>query len=173
MTEPDEILNMMKILLDADASIKLTKIGLIGILASGFEIILTDEVYDEHVTAGLKRDYNDAKIMEKLVTDRNVTVVKVTKGSSAYENFRLGRGEKSVMNYCLTNDIDMIVSDDEAFLKILDNYEVPFTPVAGAVLMCVVHGLVNKEKGIKYLESLKPMIRDEHMFYIKSKIEDL
>lgn len=77
------------------------------------------------------------------------------------------------MNYCLTNDVDMIVSDDEAFLKILDNYQVPFTPVAGTILMCVIHSLVNKEKGLKYLESLKPMIRDEHMFYIKSKIEDL
>ena len=39
--------------------------------------------------------------------------------------------------------------------------------------MCVIHGLVNKEKGLKYLESLKPMIRDEYIFYIKCKIEDL
>ena len=164
---------MIKILLDADASIKLTKISIIAALASGFEIILTSEVYDEHVTAGLKRNYVDAKKMEKLVADKKVAVVEVTEKSSVYESFRLGRGEKSVMNYCLTNDVDMIVSDDEAFLKILDNYEVHFTPVAGTILMCVIHGLVNKEKGLKYLESLKPMIRDEHMFYIKSKIEDL
>lgn len=73
----------------------------------------------------------------------------------------------------LTNNVDMIVSDDEAFLKILDKYDVIFTPVGGAVLMSVVHVLINKEKGLKYLGSLKPMIRDEHMFYIKSKIEDL
>lgn len=164
---------MIKILLDADASIKLTKISIIAALASGFEIILTSEVYDEHVTAGLKRNYEDAKKMEKLVADEKVAVVEVTEKSSVYENFRLGWGEKSVMNYCLTNDVDMIVSDDEAFLKKLDNYDVPFTPVAGAVLMCVIHGLVNREKALKYLESLKPMIRDEHMFYIKSKIEGL
>lgn len=164
---------MITILLDADASIKLTKISLIGILASGFGILITSEVYDEQVIAGLKRNYEDAAKMEKLVADKKVAVVEVTEKSSVYESFRLGRGEKSVMNYCLTNDVDMIVSDDEAFLKILDNYEVPFTPVAGTILMSVIHGLVNKEKGLKYLESLKPMIRDEHMFYIKSKIEDL
>lgn len=164
---------MMTILLDADASIKLTKISIIGILTSGFEIILTSEVYDEQVIAGLKRNYEDAAKMEKLVADKKVAVVEVTEKSSVYESFRLGRGEISVMNYCLTNDVDMIVSDDEAFLKILDNYQVPFTPVAGTILMCVIHGLVNKENGLKYLYSLKPMIRDEHMFYIKSKIEDL
>ncbi|MBW6471194.1 MAG: hypothetical protein K0A90_08245 [Methanosarcinaceae archaeon] len=164
---------MIKILLDADASIKLTKINLIGILATGFEILLTSEVYDEHVTAGLKKDYNDAKVIKTLIDNRNITVVKVAKRSSVHDNFRLGRGETSIMNYCLTNNVDMIVSDDEAFLKILDKYDVIFTPVAGAVLMSVVHGLINKEKGLKYLESLKPMIRDEHMFYIKSKIEDL
>ena len=164
---------MMTILLDADASIKLTKISIIEILALGFEIILTSEVYDEQVIAGLKRNYEDAAKMEKLVADKKVAVVEVTEKSSVYESFRLGRGEKSVMNYCLTNDVDMIVSDDEAFLKIPDNYQVPFTPVAGTILMCVIHGLVNKENGLKYLYSLKPMIRDEHMFYIKSKIEDL
>lgn len=90
----DEILNMITILLDADASIKLTKISIIGILASGFEIILTSEVYDEQVIAGLKRNYEDAAKMEKLVVDKKVAVVEVTEKSSVYESFRLGRGEK-------------------------------------------------------------------------------
>ena len=34
---------MMKILLDADASIKLAKINIIEIFASGFEVIITAE----------------------------------------------------------------------------------------------------------------------------------
>ncbi len=55
----------------------------------------------------------------------------------------------------------------------LDRFELPFIPVSGAIFMCVLHKLVSKEKGLKYLESLKPMIKDEHMFYIKSKIEGL
>jgi len=36
--------------------------------------------------------------------------------------------------------------------------------------MCVSLELISKDKGFRYLESLKPMIKDEHMFYIKSKI---
>ena len=78
-----------------------------------------------------------------------------------------------MIDYYMANDVDLIISDDEAFLKILDNYAVPFTPVAGAILMCIVHGLISKEQGIEYLELLKPMIKDENMFYIRSKIGGL
>jgi len=162
----------MRILLDTDASIKLTKINIIEIVASGFDVILTEHVYKEQVTAGLKRNLPDAKRMEKLVHEGKIKVSKL-RGKSSVENFRLGAGEKSVLDYYLANDMDLIVSDDEAFLRMLDIYEIPFTPVAGVILMCVINELINKEKGIKYLELLKPMIKEEHMFYIKSKIEEL
>lgn len=58
-------------------------------------------------------------------------------------------------------------------MKVLDRFEIPFTPVAGAILMCAINRSISKEKALKYLESLKPMIKDEHMFYIKTKIEGL
>lgn len=164
---------MIKIMLDADASIKLTKISIIETFATGFELFLTREVYEEHVVSDLKRNYEDAKKMEYLVSKGKITVTNVTEKSSVYENFKLGRGEKSVINNYRINNIDLIISDDEAFLKILDSHEVPFIPVAGTILMCVIKNLISKEKGLKYLEALKPMIKDEHMFYIKNKIEEL
>jgi hypothetical protein len=64
----------MRILLDTDASIKLTKINLIEIVASGFDVILTEQVYKEQVIAGLKKNLPDAKIMEKLVLEGKITV---------------------------------------------------------------------------------------------------
>ena len=122
----------------------------------------------------MSRNYQDAKIMEKLVAEGNVFVASITEKPSVFDKFILGRGEKSVINYYLgDNNIDLIVSDDEAFLKVLDRFDIPFTPVAGVILMCVIRELISKEKGFRYLESLKPMIKDEHMFDIKSKIEEL
>ena len=44
------------------------------------------------------------------------------------------------------------------------------TPVAGSILMLVRHGRLTKEEGIKYLNSLKDMIKDEHLFYVKSSM---
>lgn len=163
---------MVRILLDTDASIKLTKISIIEIVASGFNVILTEQVYKEQVIAGMKKNLPDAKRMEKLIQEGKIKVSEVLE-KSFVENFRLGAGEKSVLDYYLVNDIDLIVSDDEAFLRLLDIYEIPFIPVAGVILMCAINGLISKEEGIKYLELLKPMIKEEHMFYIRSKIEGL
>lgn len=86
----------MRILLDTDASIKLTK-----------------------------KNLPDAIRMEKLIQEGKITVSKVI-GQSSVENSRLGAGEKSVLDYYLANDMDLIVSDDEAFLKMLDIYEIPY-----------------------------------------------
>jgi len=35
---------------------------------------------------------------------------------SVYDNSKLGKGEKSVIDYCLSIGVDLVVSDDEAFL---------------------------------------------------------
>ena len=145
---------IIRILLDVDASVKLTKIGIIETFVFGFEVILTSDVYDEHVIAGLSRNYQDAKLMEKLVADEKVFVANVTEKPSVFDKFILGRGEKSVLNYYLgDNNIDLIVSDDEAFLKVPDRFDIPFTPVADVIFMCVIRELISKEKGFRYLAS--------------------
>lgn len=39
--------------------------------------------------------------------------------------------------------------------------------------MLVTHMRLTKEEGINYLCSLKDMVKDEHLFYIKSRLEGL
>jgi len=164
----------MRIMLDADASIKLTKIGLIEILASGFKIVITDIVYDEHVIAGLKKNYPDAIKMKRLVSEGKIEVVPVKNKTSVYNVSYLGRGEISIIIYCLENDVEVIVSDDAAFLRIMKAMDkVPCIPVAGILTMGINKGLIDKDKGLKFLVSLRPMIKEEHYFYVKTKIEGL
>jgi len=52
---------VVKLILDADASIKLSKIRLIWELANAFEIILTKEVYEEQVVVGRKKGFQMLK----------------------------------------------------------------------------------------------------------------
>ncbi|MDK2831840.1 MAG: hypothetical protein PWQ63_1383 [Methanolobus sp.] len=162
----------MRILLDADASIKLTKIGLIEILASEFSLILTDVVYDEHVNVGIKNNYPDAMIMKGLVSQGAITVGRTDNEYPSMNNdFNLDRGEASLLNYYMQNEVDLMVSDDEKFLKALNELELPFIPSASTILMCVNRNLISKEQGLEFLDSLKFMIKDEHFYYIRSKIE--
>jgi predicted nucleic acid-binding protein len=161
---------VVKLILDADAAIKLSKIGLIWELANAFEIILTKEVYEEQVVVGLKKGYSDAKRVDILVKSKKIGVKEV---ESIYDDSKLGKGEKSMVDYCLSVGADLVVSDDEASLKVLDGLSIPYTPVAGSILMLVRHRRITKEEGIKYLSSLKDMIKDEHLFYVKSRLEGL
>jgi hypothetical protein len=161
---------MIKLILDADASIKLSKISLIEELADAFVIILTKEVYEEQVVVGLKKGYSDAKRVDTLVKSQKIEVIEV---ASTYDDHKLGKGERSVINCWLSVGADLVVSDDEAFLRVLDRISIPYTPVAGSILMLVRHGRLTKRDGIKYLNSLKYMIREEHLFYVKSKLEEL
>jgi predicted nucleic acid-binding protein len=162
----------MRILLDADASIKLTKIGLIEILASEFSLTLTDVVYDEHVNVGIKNNYPDAMIMKGLVSQGAITVGGTDNEYPSVNNdFNLDRGEASLLSYYMQNEVDLIVSDDEKFLKALNELELPFIPSASTILMCVNRNLISKEQGLEFLDSLKFMIKDEHFYYIRSKIE--
>lgn len=161
---------MVKLILDADASIKLSKISLIAELSNAFEIVLTKAVYEEQVVVGLKKGYSDAKRVETLVKSKKIGVKEV---ESIYDDSKLGKGEKSVIDYCLSVGVDLVVSDDEAFLKVLDGLSVPYTPVAGTILMLVTRMRLTKAEGFKYLYSLKDMVKDEHLFYIKSRLEGL
>ena len=164
------VIKVVKLILDADASIKLSKISLIGALADAFVVVLTKEVYEEQVVVGLKKGYSDAQRVDTLVKSKKIEVKDVQR---IYDDSRLGRGERSVIDYYLSIGADLIVSDDEAFLKVLDRLSIPYTPVAGSILMLVRHGRLTKEEGIKYFNSLKDMIKDEHLFYVKSRLEEL
>jgi predicted nucleic acid-binding protein len=161
----------MRFILDADASIKLTKIGLIEILASEFNLVLTDVVYDEHVIVGMNNNYPDAKIMKELVLKGDVIVEHVDNEYSIYDDFNLDRGETSLLKYCIQNEFDLIVSDDEKFLRVLNELDLPFIPTAATILMCINRSLISKVEGMRFLNSLKFMIKDEHFYYIKNKIE--
>ena len=99
--------------------------------------------------------------------------IRVKEVESVYANPKLGKGERSVIDYCLSIGVDLVVSDDEAFLKVLDGLSIPYTPVAGSILMLVRHRKLTKEEGIKYLSALKDMIKEEHLFYVKSRLEEL
>ena len=71
--------------------------------------------------------------------------------------YKLGLLE-SVIN---VNEVQSLMMIDLPKSRIGDQDGKRIAALGGTILMCVIHGLVNKEKGLKYLESLKPVIRDE------------
>lgn len=66
---------MIIFVLDSDGLIKLVKSSIIEHLLSRFSCIISSEVYEEVVTKGIKRLYEDAFTIEKFVK-RNMLRVK-------------------------------------------------------------------------------------------------
>ncbi len=205
---------MIKILLDADASIKLSKISIIEKLANTFKIILTKEVYEEQVTIGLERGQPDAERIYQLVKSNKIEIkevkAKIELISKNKKNFanpknskgifrpiepeaqsgskifvpnqkvilsdlgqKLGRGEKSVINYYLSKGADLICSDDEAFIRVLNAMNIPYSPSVGSILMLARRNKLTSVEGMEYLKRMKEMIKPEHFFYAKTIMEEI
>ena len=162
------------ILLDADASIKLTKISIIEKLADTFNIILTEDVYREQVIVGLKKGYPDAENVNQLVKSGKIQVKGLKKHiDSISRNRKLGKGEKSIIHYYLVKGADLICSDDEAFIRVLDLMDMPYSPSVGVLILLVIHNKLTKNEGLLYLRKMEDMIKPEHFFYAKTVMEDL
>jgi len=62
---------MNTIVLDSDALIKLTKAGCLGKILGTIDCFISNKVYEETVINGMKRFYEDAFQIDKLVREVN------------------------------------------------------------------------------------------------------
>ena len=92
---------MNTIVLDSDALIKLTKAGCLGKILGTIDCFISNKVYEETVIDGMKRFYEDAFQIDKLVrtgklkieeTRNNEMAQNILKGS------KLGEGENSALH---------------------------------------------------------------------------
>ena len=64
-----------------------------------FVIVITKEVYEEQVVVGLKKGYPDAERVDTLVKSKKIEVKDVQR---IYDDSKLGRGERSVIDHYLS-----------------------------------------------------------------------
>src|SRR3989344_748156 len=100
---------MKKLVFDADGVIKLTKSGVMNIIVENYQCAITKQVYEEAVTEGKKRLYQDALEIERLFQAEKIKVISIRLKLDK----TLGKGEASV--YQDAED-SVIVSDDRKFL---------------------------------------------------------
>lgn len=145
---------MKKLVFDADGLIKLTKSGIMDKLAEKYECAITKQVYDEAVSEGKKRHYQDAFEIEKLVEKKAINVEMVHLQSSSM----LGKGELST--YLIAGD-SMIVSDDRKFLTMLHQEDRKFVVPAHVIALLAQKKIVPKTDAIIALNRIKQLITAE------------
>jgi len=161
--------------LDSDGLIKLVKSSIVERLLRRFSCFVSSEVYEEVVTKGEVRLYEDAFTVEALVKKNLLEVRRAEESGRAKVVLsgkeELGLGEKTALNLFFSLEADAIISDDKAFLKVLKENNIPFIIPSEVIARFVKMKVISKEEGLRSLNMLKSYINEENYLAAKRVIE--
>ncbi len=156
-------LEHMKLIMDSDCLIKLTKAGLKELVCRNFTVDIPEQVKREIVDSGGQHD--DAAVVAANL-QRNVIAVRSDKR-------QYDKGEEAALTAFREGGYDAICSDDRKFLNSLRLAAVPHaTP---AVLLCLLarQGSISRAEGRACLEKLRAQISGDEYAVARLKLESL
>ena len=95
---------MNTIVLGSDALIKLTKAGCLEKILGTIDCSISREVYEETVISGMKKFYEDAFQIDRLVREGKLKIEETRNNEMAQnilEGSKLGKGESSALHFCI------------------------------------------------------------------------
>lgn len=159
---------MYKFILDSDALIKLTKAGLLEDVCRYYNCIITTEVKNETVDEGKRRLHNDALKIEYLINKKSLKIKDPKKSRKTKES--LGKGEMSTASLYFEGKNRIIVTDDSAFIKYLEENDIKFSIPADLILLMKVANKIDRKTALMYLEKMKDFIKEEVYSDVKKDI---
>lgn len=147
---------VVRVFLDADATIKLHRCGVLANLVGAFSCTMPQAVYDEVVTMGKARLHQDADSIERTIRG-TVTVLPTVKRHEPA--LGLGAGELGILDLLAEETDPLVVSDDRRFLTLLTAQRIPFLTPADMLVLLARRGVLNKTEANEALRRLRPLIR--------------
>lgn len=160
-----------KFIIDADSLIKLTKASIIKKMCKNFNCSITKEVYEEVVTQGKERLYQDAFKIEKLVQNKSIKLNK-TKPKEMEVRKTLDEGEKSIYLLHKSSKNTMLVSDDNTFLNFLKEEEEKFTTPTRLITLLKSLNIIDSKQALVYLNKMKPYIKSKTYLMVKETLRE-
>ncbi len=165
----------MRYIFDSDALIKITKAGVARKILQKIDGVITEKVFQETVKG--KEEFKDAVLIKKFVDEKILSVVKVKRNREAGRIlkgvYRLGEGEISVLHSFFSERVDFIVSDDLAFLKVVDINGLPFLVPGNLISKAVEFGWLAQKEGERALNNIKHLINKEEYQLCMGAIKEL
>lgn len=166
---------MTKIVFDSDGLIKLTKAGCLQKLLEHFTCSITREVYEETALKGMERLYDDAFQIEELIKNGRLNVEKAKNNKKAQQILKysgVGKGEASSLHLFFNTNAVAIVSDDRAFLNLLEQNNLPFITPADLIIKLYELKLLSKNEAMDALNKIKPYVSKNSYNNAKANLED-
>lgn len=159
---------MYKFILDSDALIKLTKAGMLEDVCRHYNCIVTTEVKNEAVDEGKRRLHQDALKIEYLINKKSLKIKDPKTSRKTKEN--LGKGEMSAASLYFEERNRVIVTDNSAFIKYLEENNIKFSIPADLALLMKVENKIDRKTALIYLEKMKDLIKEDVYSDVKKDI---
>jgi hypothetical protein len=154
----------MNVVMDTDALIKITKSSLKELITSSISVHIPISVKKESVDEGKARRFPDAISLENNMQRGRISIVK-TRKTKAVENviktLQLEGGEADSLRLFHQGRYDIIVSDDQKFLELVDSIGIPFLTPGALIVYLYKTQKVSLVEARKCAEKIKHMTSDE------------
>lgn len=157
----------MKLVIDSDALIKLTKAGAKEVVLNNIEVSIPPSVMDE-TTRERERFIDALKIYDNI--NKGLLKVKKPGKNPLVKNLEVKGGEAQVL--MLYDGISPISSDDGKFLNLLENLNIPYLTPASVIIYLLKKGAIKKEEAKKYIRNLRDMISEEEYHLAMDEVEN-
>jgi len=148
---------------DADGLIKLGKSRVLGRLLSSVAILVPRTVYREAVEMGKREMYEDAFELERVLGEGRAEVVgekederagRLLEGTSS-----LGAGERAALHAYFAHEADAVLTDDRAFLNLLERAGIRTLVPAAAIVRLSDSGRLSRSEAIEALGRIEMLLR--------------
>ena len=164
----------MKVILDADSLIKLTKAKAKEIVLKNMEAYIPPKVFEETVEIPKEEGYLDAFLIDENLKKGLLAVEKIEENKEAevlITKLRIRGGEADVFMLYKSGDFDVVSSDDGKFLEMLDGLNVPYITPSALIVSLLKKKVLSREDAESYINNLKEMISDEEYYLAIREVE--
>ena len=147
----------MKILMDADCLIKLTKSKIKEIVCKNFSVVIPKAVKDEVIdNAG---EHPDAVIIRKNITSKLLSVA--SQRSSTH------KGDDAVFALFQPRKFDAICTDDKRFIRRVKMFDIPYITPAVFIVILLKQGKLTLNEAYRKLDLLSPFVSEDEYNTVK------
>ena len=155
----------MKLLMDADCLIKLTKAGLKEFVCRQDSLVIPDIVKYEVVDAGKAKNCDDAIVVEKNISKNFITI--------AHHASDYAKGDSALIDLFPKGNYDAVATDDAKLIRRLRTFEIPFILPGLIIFRFLKDGHITKIKAIRALNQLAEFISNDEFSTVRLLMEKI
>jgi hypothetical protein len=164
----------MKVVMDADSLIKLTKAKAKEVILMNIEAYVPPKVVEETVEIPKEEGYPDAFLIDENLRAGLLVVRQIEENKEVGEmiaRLKMGGGEADAFRLYKSGGFDAVSSDDAKFLKILDAFDMPYLTPSALIVYLLKKKVLSKRDAERYINNLKVMISAEEYYLAIMEVE--